>query len=568
MLQMSPVAPVAAVAAPIDAFAALVVRRGYASPQSAARAERVGGLEGQRTDVVLNRLGLISDEHYATAWSEVLDLPVAGEDEYPDSPVLADRIKPAFLINAGAVPLRIEEGTLVVALDPLDDATAAALEKRTGFRIKRMLGQPGHIARALERLYPAPTAAPAGEAAPAFDPLAFDVERLRDLASDAPVIRLVQMVIETGVEANASDIHLSIDRTGPRLQLRIDGLLRDIEPPPLDLYGAVLSRIKILAGLDIAEQRLPQDGGMRAVCGGREIDLRVATMPHVHGEGAVLRILDKSAIRLDFEALGIADVFVRQLTGVLSQPSGLVLMTGPTGSGKTTTLYAALKATLRPDRNVVTIEDPVEHQLAGIKQISVNHKIDLDFARALRAVLRQDPDVIMVGEIRDQETAQIAARAALTGHLVIATVHTNSAVAALPRLIDMGVEPYLVASTVRAVMAQRLVRRLCEACRRPLSPAAEKALATASGRSVETTVFTAAGCAHCRNTGFKGRVAICEFIPVSEGLAGLVTQRADTASLTSHAVSEGARLLMDDAWSRVLDGTTSPEEVERVIGLG
>jgi len=556
----------------VEQFITLAVDSGYVTAQAIERARRVADAELQRVDLVLNRLGLISDQHFTAAWHQILELPIAEEHQYPTTPVLADALRPAFLQNARAIPLKADATSVCVALgDPLDMATAIAIQKRTGLSVQRLLGKPSDITRALDRLYRTTTHQQPETPAHLDDSLALDVERLRDLASDAPVIRLVQSIIQSGVETGASDIHLSLSRTGPRLRLRVDGLLRDVPPPAPELYGPVVSRIKILAGLDIAEQRLPQDGSMRAVHGGREIDLRVATMPHVHGEGVVLRILDKSTVKVDLDALGISPSFVQQLTSTLAQPSGLVLMTGPTGSGKTTTLYAALKATRRVDRNVVTIEDPVEYQLDGVTQISINHKIGFDFAKALRAVLRQDPDVIMVGEIRDHETAQIASRAALTGHLVIATVHTNSAIGALPRLIDMGVEPYLVASTVRATMAQRLVRRLCEHCRVPvrLAPLSVAALSSrAAASNIEAIeAYEPRGCERCNGTGYRGRIAICEFIPILDTLRQPIVNRADAKTLTELALSEGARLLADDALSRIFDGTTSVAEVERVMGL-
>ncbi|WP_245524155.1 GspE/PulE family protein [Methylobacterium nonmethylotrophicum] len=532
------------------------------------RAERVARSEGRRLDRVLNDLGLLTDDEFARAWASVTGWPVADETAYPCDPVLADVLPPAFLRSAEVVPLGVEGEVLTLAaLDPLDPFSAPAIALKTGLTVRRLIARPRDIGQALSAIS-APRPAARAEVALGGEVHSQDIDRLRDLASDAPVIRLVQDLLARAVERRASDIHLTVSRRGARARLRVDGLLHDVPAPPLELYEAVVSRIKIMSGLDIAERRLPQDGSARAVVAGREVDLRTATMPHVAGEGVVLRILDRAALTFGLEELGVSAAFMADLKTALAQPNGLVLMTGPTGSGKTTTLYAALRAIVRADRNIVTIEDPVEYQLdERITQIEVNARIGLDFPRTLRAVLRQDPDVILIGEIRDGETAAIAARAAMTGHLVLASVHTSTAAAAIPRLIDMGVEPYLLASTVRAVMAQRLLRRTCAPCRGTLAPLPPDRLA-ALGLPRETRAMGAVGrgCELCGGSGYSGRIAVTEFLPVCEAVRGEIAKGGDALRLQEVARGRGMRTLVENAVDLLGAGQSSLSEIERVLG--
>ena len=376
------------------------------------------------------------------------------------------------------------------------------------------------------------------------------VEDLLDSQDDAPIIRMINALLTQAVRQLASDIHIEPYEEYSVVRFRRDGILLDVVRPHRALHAAMVSRIKILANLDIAEKRLPQDGRIALRLAGRQVDVRVSSLPTTHGERIVLRLLDKAGGRRGLDGLGMADDTISGFASLLRQTHGILLVTGPTGSGKSTTLYAALQTMDAATRNIVTVEDPVEYDLPGIGQMQVNPRIDLSFARALRAILRQDPDVIMIGEIRDLETAQIAVQASLTGHLVLATLHTNDAASAVTRLIDMGVEPFLLASTLRGVLAQRLVRRLCPECRKPVD---------ASG-----TAWSAVGCPACSHTGYAGRMGIYELIALDDDLRALIHSGSDESLLRNSARALGARSLHDDGLRLVTNGLTSPEELLRV----
>ncbi|TGV11213.1 type II secretion system protein GspE [Alcaligenaceae bacterium 429] len=377
-----------------------------------------------------------------------------------------------------------------------------------------------------------------------------EVEDLLESSDDAPIIRMINALLTQAANQGASDIHIEPFENRSVVRFRIDGTLRDIVQPKRALHNALISRIKIMAKLDIAEKRLPQDGRISLRVGGRAIDVRVSTLPTGHGERAVLRLLDKSAGRLELAALGLAPSHYQQLTSLIRRPHGIVLVTGPTGSGKTTTLYAAIGCLDAQTTNILTVEDPIEYDLAGVSQTQVNSRIDLHFSTALRAILRQDPDVIMIGEIRDLETAQIAVQASLTGHLVLATLHTNDAVSAVTRLIDMGIEPFLLASTLQGALAQRLIRKLCEHCKTPID----------SGRAQRNPQ----GCEHCGFTGYRGRTGIHELFVVDDNLRSLISQNADTHTLRQHAQEHGMHDLHHDGLRWLDSGQTSEEELQRV----
>ena len=522
----------------------------------------------QRLDIVLIQLGLVNERALAEAYARHLGLRVATPDRYPAlEPLFAERLTRRFLRTARALPLEVESGRVTVAsADPLDRFTQAAIQTAIGLPVVLEVAVPIELEAAFDRLYPDPDAA----AAPPDEGTASeeDAERLKDMASEAPVIRLVNQIISRAVETQASDIHIEPFESRLRIRYRYDGVLQEAEAPPPHLAAAITSRIKIMAKLDIAERRLPQDGRIKLAVRGTEIDFRVSTIPSLYGETVVLRVLDRSTVAFDYAKLGLPPTVIARLTRALELPNGILLVTGPTGSGKTTTLYTGLLALNSVSRKVVTVEDPIEYQLQGINQIQVKPQIGLNFASLLRSILRQDPDVIMVGEIRDIETAQIAVQAALTGHLVLSTVHTNSAAATITRLRDMGLEDYLMTAVLRGILAQRLVRRLCVICRR--EEAAPDAMVERFGLDRHTarrpiTLFHPVGCPACRNTGYRGRQAIAEFLTPDAAVERLIFAHADHNEIERAAVAGGMVTMFDAGIEAALDGTTTIEEVVRSI---
>jgi len=484
----------------------------------------------------------------------------------------AMRIPYTFAQANGVVVTSLDDSLAEVAVR--SDAHAGALAE-----LRRALGVPLHARRIApeqfdELIAAAYNATDAGAAALAGD-LAQDLDlsrllqeipRIEDLLEsqdDAPVIRLINALFTQALRDGASDIHIEPFETRSVVRLRIDGTLRDLIEPARALHGAIVSRIKIMAQLDIAEKRLPQDGRITLRVAGKPVDVRVSTIPTGHGERVVLRLLDKQAGRLDLTRLGMDDATLAQMDRLILEPHGIVLVTGPTGSGKTTTLYAALSRLDATELNIMTVEDPIEYDLDGISQTQVNTRIEMSFARALRTILRQDPDVVMIGEIRDLETAQIAVQASLTGHLVFATLHTNDAVSAVTRLVDMGVEPFLLASSLIGVVAQRLVRRLCLECRKPF--AADAAQLRALGLApTDGTLYSAQGCAACNRSGYRGRTGIYELLTVDDDLRRLIHDRASEQALRTHVISRGMRTLRDDGMRWAGQGVISLEEVVRV----
>ncbi|MEA2741320.1 MAG: ral secretion pathway protein [Acetobacteraceae bacterium] len=550
----------------LDALGEILVGQGSCDLRTLDRARRVAIESDQRLDAVLIQLGLVSERGLADAYADLLSVPITATGGYPAvDPILPDRLSAAFLRHARAVPLRADDDTLTLAAaDPLDPFTQSAVALATGRRVRLEVAVPIELETALNRLYPQ-----AEQAAPDADaPLEDDAERLKDLASEAPVIRLVNLLITRAVETQASDIHIEPFEDRLRVRYRYDGVLHEAEAPPRGLAAAITSRIKIMARLDIAERRMPQDGRIKLAVRGQDVDFRVSTIPSLHGETVVLRILDRTAVVFDYARLGLSPVVIRKLGTSLELPNGIVLVTGPTGSGKTTTLYTGLLALNAVTRKIVTVEDPIEYQLQGINQIQVRAQIGLTFATLLRSILRQDPDVIMVGEIRDGETAQIAVQAALTGHLVLSTLHTNSAAAAVTRLRDMGVEDYLLTAVLRGVMAQRLVRRLCPDCRRiePAPPELVERFQLDRRTSTRPIMLShAVGCASCRQTGYRGRAAIAEFLELGPEIERLIFARADHATIERAAVAGGMAVMFDAGLAAALAGETTIEELTRSI---
>jgi general secretion pathway protein E len=484
----------------------------------------------------------------------------------------ANRIPYAFAKANGVVVTSLDGSLAEVAMR--SDAHAGALAE-----LRRALGVPVRARRIGadqfdELIAAAYNGAGAGAAALAGD-LAQDLDlsrllqeipRIEDLLEsqdDAPVIRLINALFTQALREGASDIHIEPFETRLVVRLRIDGTLRDLIEPARALHGAIVSRVKIMAQLDIAEKRLPQDGRITLRVAGKPVDVRVSTIPTGHGERVALRLLDKQAGRLDLTRLGMDEATLAQMDRLILEPHGIVLVTGPTGSGKTTTLYAALSRLDATALNIMTVEDPIEYDLDGISQTQVNTRIEMSFARALRTILRQDPDVVMIGEIRDLESAQIAVQASLTGHLVFATLHTNDAVSAVTRLVDMGVEPFLLASSLIGVVAQRLVRRLCLECRKPFAADAAQ-LRTLGLTPTDGTFYSAQDCAACNRTGYRGRTGIYELMTVDDDLRRLIHDRASEQALRVHALSRGMRSLRDDGMRWAAQGVISLEEVVRV----
>jgi general secretion pathway protein E len=550
----------------------VLTSRGLLSDAALERVRRLQRESGERIDLIAAKLGLISDHDLAQTYSALLGSPVLTPAEFPPEPIAAERLRAAFLKRTRVIPIAETESAVVIGMaDPLDDATARAVEFAIGKSVVRRAALPTDIDAAHERLYGQgrSTIDQIYEAAGERDDTEreSDLERLKDLASEAPVIRLVNTLITRAVEMAASDIHLESTATDLRVRYRIDGMLREMETPPARLRSAIISRIKIMAKLNIAERRLPQDGRIRLAVRGKEIDFRVSTTPAIHGESVVLRILDRSSLALDFVALGFDDTQLPQFMDCLMRPHGIVLVSGPTGSGKTTTLYAALTQLNSPDRKILTAEDPVEYVLAGINQVQMNPDIGLTFATALQSFLRQDPDIMMIGEIRNLETAQIAVQAALTGHLVLSTVHTNDAASAMTRLLDMGIENYLLNSTVNAVIGQRLVRRLCERCREPYEPAPELVATlglSAADYDSPLTLYRPKGCPACNGLGFAGRTMILELMVMNDEIRSLVLRRAEAREVQTKAIHSGMQTMYGHGMRKAFTGITTIEEVFRV----
>ena len=551
-----------------EAVVALLEAQGQCDTRTVERARRVAAENGQRLDRVLIQLGLVNERDLAAGFGALLGLVVAGLSRYPAEAVAPDQLSTRFLRHARALPVAREGDTIVLAMaDPLDRFTPAAVAAATGCAVRVEVAVPIEIEAAFDRLYPDQETTAAHDVAEGGEGLEEDTERLKDLASEAPVIRLVNQIIQRAVETQASDIHIEPFEDRLRVRYRYDGVLHEADSPSVRLAPAIISRIKIMSRLDIAERRLPQDGRIKLAVRGSEVDFRVSTIPSLYGETVVLRVLDRSAVSLDYATLGINERVVARLRETFELPNGIVLVTGPTGSGKTTTLYTGLSALNAITRKVVTVEDPIEYQLRGINQIQVKPQIGLTFATLLRSILRQDPDVIMVGEIRDGETAQIAVQAALTGHLVLSTVHTNSAATTIARLRDMGLEDYLMTAVLRGILAQRLVRRLCTHCARPAPAASEMVRRFGLDRHCTgtPTLWHPIGCPHCRSTGYRGRQAIAEYLEPDATIERLVFTRADSSEIERAAVAAGMVTMFDAGVAAAVAGTTTIEEVVRSI---
>jgi general secretion pathway protein E len=575
--------PESAVAAPAESAYAgrplgeILVALAKLDPAVLAEALRAQGTEetGRIGELLVQRKA-IGEEDVARALAAQLDVPFASRISVEQVDVELARAMPInFAKQARILPLRRDGASVVVAVaDPLDTTALDHARMLVGAPLLPVVASAGAIVDAINAVYDralneAEQLVGEMEAQDDLDSVAHQLEEPQDLLEaddEAPIIRLVNSLLFRAAKERASDIHIEPMERDLIVRFRIDGVLHEVIKPPKRYQNSIVSRVKVMGQLNIAEKRLPQDGRIRIKLAGRDIDIRLSTIPNVHGERIVMRLLDKTSTLLDLTEIGMDKNILSQVEGVIHRSHGIILVTGPTGSGKTTTLYAALSTINTPDLNILTVEDPVEYQLQGISQMAINPKIGLTFAAGLRSFLRQDPDVIMVGEIRDRDTAEIAIQASLTGHLVFSTVHTNDSSGAITRLVDMGVEPFLVASSLTAVLAQRLVRRLCGACRKAHIPTAEELAEVGMTqeqlvRAGNPPVYRAVGCAACGETGYRGRTGIYEFLPVDDDIRTLAIKNVDSNTIKKQAVKHGMTTLLDDGARKVLAGETTIAEV-------
>lgn len=531
----------------------ILLEIGKVSKSDLERANEVQRQTGQKLGRILIDLGTVSEEDLRLAYSKLLQIPI-WEKKKDDCYPLLESIPKIFLISNRVLPLNVHDERLDVALaDPLDSLLLETIALSTNKQVNVFAGCEKDILASLEDLYE--SGEKEEDTVASTIEVMEDVEQLRDMASEAPVIRLVNSILTRAIEIGASDVHLEIFEKNTRLRYRVDGVLREFTPPPREIYHAIISRIKIMAKLNIAEKRLPQDGRIKMKVAGKEVDLRVSIIPMSQGEGVVLRILDRTAVMLNLEMLGFSNEFLQKFRRVIHKPEGMLLVTGPTGSGKTTTLYAVLQELITPEIKIVTIEDPVEYSMEGVSQIQVNAQIEVTFASGLRSILRHDPDIILIGEIRDRETASIAIQASLTGHLVFSTLHTNDSASAFTRLMDMGIEDYLISSCVIGVLAQRLVRRTCEKCREAYIPGED--LRHTVGLKEGAFLYKSNGCDGCNHMGFKGRKCIAEFLHVDDTIRRLILSRKDSGEIMKEAAKRGTKTLWEDGLESVRRGETT-----------
>jgi len=555
----------------------ILVRKGYLNEQELEEALQNQRVSQERVGAALVRLGLITEEQALEALSEQLAIPYVQLSDITPEPHLLEMLPSRVVFRNQIFPVDLVDGRLLVATtDPLNIRLFDELRTLVGREVEPVIASSRDIRTAISTYY--------GVGADTVDTLMRENGKKVDLLTTteeallsagedlsepderATLIRFVNQILIEALGLRATDVHIEPFEKELQVRYRVDGVLEEVNVPPevKRFQNAIVSRIKIMAGLDIAEKRLPQDGRIRLNLGGREIDVRVSVIPMLYGEGVVLRLLDKASLFFSLEQLGMDEHTLAMFRGLISRPHGIFLVTGPTGSGKTTTLYAALEKVRSPGLKIITIEDPIEYQLDGVNQIQVHTSIGLNFAEGFRRVLRHDPDIVMVGEIRDRDTAEIAIQAAMTGHLVFSTLHTNDAVSSLTRLVHMGVEPYLVASSVEGVMAQRLVRVICPQCREEDRSAEHVAELEALTNRSDTKLWHGAGCQHCRNTGYYGRQGIFELVAIDDKIRDMVLERAGSYQLKQYATEHGARSLRQAAWLKVAAGVTTLAELYRV----
>lgn len=553
----------------------ILVRKGLLTPQQLQVARR-NQSEGKRLDQTAVGMGLVSEEEALRALGEELGIEYVDLTQEKIDPTILHNFPVKFVYRESLFPIREENGRLVVATsDPFNLYPLDELATATGKTVVPVLASQSEIAKLIKTYLGVGgetidelIAQTQEDPVELLDEIESDGSELSQLAQEPSVVRLVNEILLEAIDLRASDVHIESQPSGVKIRYRIDGVLHPQPvPPEINRFqAAIISRLKIMARLNIAERRLPQDGRIQLRVAGREVDVRVSVIPMIHGEGIVLRLLDKGAMEFNLRKLGMEEDVYKTFRELIELPHGIILVTGPTGSGKSTTLYSALLEIRDESVKIITTEDPVEYQLEGINQIQVHPKIGLTFANSLRSILRHDPDVILVGEIRDLETAENAIQASLTGHLVFSTLHTNDAAGAYTRLVDMGVEPFLVSSTVEAVMAQRLVRTLCPECKEPYRPSPDELPKDCPEeiRTGEVPVYRAKGCRTCRQVGYRGRVGIFELLLTSERIRDLAHDRGSSWAIRQAAIEEGMITLRQDAWRKVLAGRTTIDEIQRV----
>lgn len=552
----------------------LLIKKGLISAEELERALEEQKVTEQPLGRTLVEMGFLTEIQLLTPLAQHFGVPFLPDGLYPDKPLEGVSFPVKYMKEYGFVPLKAEDNTLTIVMaDPSNTLIINELKTAIGYKkIEVYLGAESDIAAAIDRYY--------GEGSTTIGDIVesvpiegeewdlpeddHDISHLRDMALEAPVIRIVNLLISRAIERGASDVHIEPFEGVLKVRYRIDGILHDVESPPKRLQDAIISRVKIMSKLNIAERRLPQDGRIKLKVTGRDIDLRVSTVPTLSGESVVMRILDSASLVLSLEKLGFSPGILRQFESLVRRPYGIVLVTGPTGSGKTTTLYAALEKINSPDKKIITIEDPVEYNLRGINQIQVKPAIGLTFANGLRSIVRQDPDIIMIGEIRDPETAEIAIQSALTGHLVFSTIHTNDAAGGITRLLDMGMENYLLASSIMGILAQRLVRVNCQSCKRGEQTSPELLQEAGLPATEPFVAYEGVGCEACDQTGYRGRIGIFELLPVDEDIRVPILEKTSSNIIKQQAVSKGMVTLRADGLEKVRAGLTSIAEVLRV----
>ena len=553
----------------MSSYTQVLVEKGLVTVEDIDTAERVREDQGLRLDQALIQNGALSEQDFLKVMGERLDFEIV---DLPNSTIEDEAIRSLpsrFVYRNHLAPIARENGTLKVATsDPFDLYVFDEIKLLTGLEVSPVLAPRDEIDKVIKDHYG--VGGDTVEEMTGDDDLALtssedDSQDLLQMAQEASVIKLVNEIILEAINERASDIHIEPFERTLSIRYRVDGVLQDAAvPPQINRFkSAIISRIKILSNMNIAERRLPQDGRIKFSVGSRQVDVRVSVIPMIFGEGVVMRILDKTNVLYSLTELGLDEETFEHFETLIEKPHGIFLVTGPTGSGKTTTLYAALNAIVGPEKKVITTEDPVEYNLEGVNQIPVDHKVGMSFAMGLRAILRHDPDVVMIGEIRDLETAQAATQASLTGHLVLSTLHTNDAASAATRLIDMGVEPFLVSSTLSGVMAQRLVRVICPTCKTEIKPS-EAGLPKNMKWPKGAKVFNGSGCRACRNSGYRGRTGLYELLTMNEELGDRIIERVAASELVRIGRANGMRLLSEDGWLKVRNGVTTPDEVLRV----